>query len=169
MNVRAGEWRKRIAKALSVPHCISKPSSLIRCMTEFFFLRTVLPTIGFRCEDFTLAKNLLANNLPANNLPVPQKNVIRKSLEIRPEGENSCPVQIAAFNGNGTCVPSSVNYSDWNWLDNPKHDRMEKWRGRHCRHLRAEVFIEKGMDLSLIHIWRCRRSTLCRSRWSPYH
>ena len=25
------------------------------------------------------------------------------------------------------------------------------------------------MMLSLIHIWRCRRSTLCRSRWSPYH
>ena len=23
--------------------------------------------------------------------------------------------------------------------------------------------------LSLIHIWRCRRSTLCRSRWLPYH
>ena len=26
-----------------------------------------------------------------------------------------------------------------------------------------------GRNLSLIHIWRCRRSTLCRSRWSPYH
>ena len=26
-----------------------------------------------------------------------------------------------------------------------------------------------GQNLSLIHIWRCRRSTLCRSRWSPYH
>ena len=25
------------------------------------------------------------------------------------------------------------------------------------------------LHLSLIHIWRCRRSTLCRSRWSPYH
>ena len=25
------------------------------------------------------------------------------------------------------------------------------------------------LNLSLIHIWRCRRSTLCRSRWSPYH
>eukprot|EP00826_Nyctotherus_ovalis_P014261 TRINITY_DN13956_c0_g3_i2.p4 TRINITY_DN13956_c0_g3~~TRINITY_DN13956_c0_g3_i2.p4 ORF type:complete len:102 (+),score=30.05 TRINITY_DN13956_c0_g3_i2:424-729(+) len=24
-------------------------------------------------------------------------------------------------------------------------------------------------NLSLIHICRCRRSTLCRSRWSPYH
>ena len=28
-------------------------------------------------------------------------------------------------------------------------------------------FVSQG--LSLIHIWRCRRSTLCRSRWSPYH
>ena len=25
------------------------------------------------------------------------------------------------------------------------------------------------INLSLIHICRCRRSTLCRSRWSPYH
>ena len=24
-------------------------------------------------------------------------------------------------------------------------------------------------DLSLIHIWRCRRRRECRSRWSPYH
>ena len=24
-------------------------------------------------------------------------------------------------------------------------------------------------ELSLIHIWRCRRSHKCRSRWSPYH
>ena len=26
-----------------------------------------------------------------------------------------------------------------------------------------------GCDLSLIHIWRCRRIERCRSRWSPYH
>ena len=25
------------------------------------------------------------------------------------------------------------------------------------------------LGLSLIHIWRCRRYSLCRSRWSPYH
>ena len=25
------------------------------------------------------------------------------------------------------------------------------------------------VTLSLIHIWRCRRDVLCRSRWSPYH
>ena len=26
-----------------------------------------------------------------------------------------------------------------------------------------------ALELSLIHIWRCRRSYACRSRWSPYH
>ena len=25
------------------------------------------------------------------------------------------------------------------------------------------------VELSLIHIWRCRRYAVCRSRWSPYH
>eukprot|EP00826_Nyctotherus_ovalis_P030437 TRINITY_DN24302_c0_g1_i1.p1 TRINITY_DN24302_c0_g1~~TRINITY_DN24302_c0_g1_i1.p1 ORF type:complete len:129 (-),score=20.71 TRINITY_DN24302_c0_g1_i1:15-365(-) len=26
-----------------------------------------------------------------------------------------------------------------------------------------------GLNLSLIHICRCRRYAVCRSRWSPYH
>ena len=26
-----------------------------------------------------------------------------------------------------------------------------------------------ALNLSLIHIWRCRRIERCRSRWSPYH
>ena len=30
------------------------------------------------------------------------------------------------------------------------------------------MVIWKG-SLSLIHIWRCRRYAVCRSRWSPYH
>ena len=34
---------------------------------------------------------------------------------------------------------------------------------------RSESAECRDFDLSLIHIWRCRRSTLCRSRWSPYH
>ena len=33
----------------------------------------------------------------------------------------------------------------------------------------GHVFIAQPPLLSLIHICRCRRSTLCRSRWSPYH
>ena len=29
--------------------------------------------------------------------------------------------------------------------------------------------LEELTKLSLIHIWRCRRYAVCRSRWSPYH
>ena len=29
--------------------------------------------------------------------------------------------------------------------------------------------LDENMALSLIHICRCRRYSLCRSRWSPYH
>ena len=43
--------------------------------------------------------------------------------------------------------------------------------------IRLEVLLERltsradreNQCLSLIHIWRCRRCALCRSRWSPYH
>ena len=44
----------------------------------------------------------------------------------------------------------------------------ESYRRRkmYCGHARLCVCL---CVLSLIHIWRCRRSTLCRSRWSPYH
>ena len=37
------------------------------------------------------------------------------------------------------------------------------------RHGQGTLTYDDGHKLSLIHICRCRRSTLCRSRWSPYH
>ena len=39
----------------------------------------------------------------------------------------------------------------------------------HQRQGKVQVYKQCVQNLSLIHIWRCRRSTLCRSRWSPYH
>ena len=42
-------------------------------------------------------------------------------------------------------------------------------RYRACCMLWELSFVHSVRLLSLIHIWRCRRSTLCRSRWSPYH
>ena len=36
-----------------------------------------------------------------------------------------------------------------------------------CNMLRVAIL--SMVDLSLIHIWRCRRIERCRSRWSPYH
>eukprot|EP00826_Nyctotherus_ovalis_P046937 TRINITY_DN5344_c0_g1_i6.p1 TRINITY_DN5344_c0_g1~~TRINITY_DN5344_c0_g1_i6.p1 ORF type:complete len:241 (+),score=7.44 TRINITY_DN5344_c0_g1_i6:543-1265(+) len=37
------------------------------------------------------------------------------------------------------------------------------------RRSKKYCYRESELLLSLIHICRCRRSTLCRSRWSPYH
>ena len=42
----------------------------------------------------------------------------------------------------------------------------------HCTPVLKVVWKSWGAPshhLSLIHIWRCRRSYACRSRWSPYH
>ena len=41
-----------------------------------------------------------------------------------------------------------------------------------CYFYSLSKFLHKNyiyIILSLIHIWRCRRYSLCRSRWSPYH
>ena len=38
-----------------------------------------------------------------------------------------------------------------------------------CMRFSKHFVLSCDVELSLIHIWRCRRSTLCRSRWSPYH
>ena len=47
------------------------------------------------------------------------------------------------------------------------------WVMSHTRTLFIYLFIYykivHEVHLSLIHIWRCRRSYACRSRWSPYH
>ena len=34
---------------------------------------------------------------------------------------------------------------------------------------KCQKWIKTLYNLSLIHIWRCRRIERCRSRWSPYH
>ena len=51
---------------------------------------------------------------------------------------------------------------------------VSKFLSSDCLHYNAikvikSFFLILYLQLSLIHIWRCRRSTLCRSRWSPYH
>ena len=44
-----------------------------------------------------------------------------------------------------------------------------RWHLERKQRLIVDRCSYKCLHLSLIHIWRCRRSTLCRSRWSPYH
>ena len=58
------------------------------------------------------------------------------------------------------------------WLDIVTLDRTHPWYMYYMAYSWLSLLRGLGMIiilLSLIHIWRCRRSTLCRSRWSPYH
>ena len=65
-------------------------------------------------------------------------------------------------------VTWSVCHSQWRL-------RLAGWSHAQCPDATAVAPPPDAMrkrspsSLSLIHIWRCRRSTLCRSRWSPYH
>ena len=43
------------------------------------------------------------------------------------------------------------------------------WEPRDPRDPKDPQGPQGPQGLSLIHIWRCRRSYACRSRWSPYH
>eukprot|EP00826_Nyctotherus_ovalis_P033829 TRINITY_DN2758_c0_g6_i2.p1 TRINITY_DN2758_c0_g6~~TRINITY_DN2758_c0_g6_i2.p1 ORF type:complete len:180 (-),score=39.02 TRINITY_DN2758_c0_g6_i2:20-559(-) len=72
-----------------------------------------------------------------------------------------------------------VNYGD----SLPTRIRLVEENSQLCKlppltTLRKDTLMEKGgvnfefagyRDLSLIHICRCRRYAVCRSRWSPYH
>ena len=64
------------------------------------------------------------------------------------------------------------------YMNNNKKNQLFSANGGNMQVLRSSKIIMKtksrsikteALVLSLIHIWRCRRSTLCRSRWSPYH
>ena len=48
-------------------------------------------------------------------------------------------------------------------------EQVEFGRASLCTHVLTTVSCRSVQQLSLIHIWRCRRSYACRSRWSPYH
>ena len=65
------------------------------------------------------------------------------------------PIVITLLNSSSQ---TSTNYSSQYITFNP---------GKEIREFQINnLFI---FNLSLIHIWRCRRYSLCRSRWSPYH
>ena len=46
---------------------------------------------------------------------------------------------------------------------------FERLRARHISVYFSLFQYILSLCLSLIHIWRCRRYAVCRSRWSPYH
>ena len=59
----------------------------------------------------------------------------------------------------------------WGWQSELYNTTIKKVYFHHRLWAREAAGIKrtKTLLLSLIHIWRCRRYSLTRSRWSPYH
>ena len=81
-----------------------------------------------------------------------------------------------------TCTVVRLNRTLFSWTDLRQQILFNQrpsattvtttlWVKKNCTKLFLQYLCQTKLyfDLSLIHIWRCRRSTLCRSRWSPYH
>ena len=64
-----------------------------------------------------------------------------------------------------TVTICSINVNKWHFIrihNISIHANKINW-------LPDATFLVVIHNLSLIHIWRCRRYAVCRSRWSPYH
>ena len=58
----------------------------------------------------------------------------------------------------------------WWYLQLQYYSQPILWTKFHRLWYQNQIFAQHhNLHLSLIHIWRCRRYSLCRSRWSPYH
>ena len=69
----------------------------------------------------------------------------------------------------GTCTQVHCTFGSWEWLSGSLRPLIPPMPTTdYSIHPHACMYTRVWL-LSLIHIWRCRRSTLCRSRWSPYH
>ena len=122
---------------------------------QYFFLhfcRTLckIHSIGFDIDVVTHWElhrvHLVAIKLGWN--PLKSKSYIRKRYQMIHETLNSCKLSLLTFSTGKRIHFLVKSFSP-------------------CR---FKSFPECPIKLlSLIHIWRCRRYSLCRSRWSPYH
>ena len=95
------------------------------------------------------------------------KNIFR-NLAKRPNGRDLC-ILGRLTNGRDLCIlgrlTSGRNLWRLNW-DGRRPHLFGRWP---ILTMRLWPTAEPYYDLSLIHIWRCRRIERCRSRWSPSH
>ena len=96
-----------------------------------------------------------------------------RSYRERKSGKKSSTKCIKEFI---SIFTSSFNFKSWCWVFLSNVWIKSSYQVLHQVFVSSlpikslyQVFMSSLHILSLIHIWRCRRSTLCRSRWSPYH
>eukprot|EP00826_Nyctotherus_ovalis_P002616 TRINITY_DN10527_c0_g1_i6.p1 TRINITY_DN10527_c0_g1~~TRINITY_DN10527_c0_g1_i6.p1 ORF type:complete len:106 (-),score=26.86 TRINITY_DN10527_c0_g1_i6:31-348(-) len=82
--------------------------------------------------------------------------------------DSKCATQI--YNGILKYWPITNSIKEVNFL-NEIEELVEACNDTSLFQIEKEIFKKlcKCICLSLIHICRCRRYAVCRSRWSPYH
>ena len=60
-------------------------------------------------------------------------------------------------------------FTDFNWWFIKKNMYVKTFFVGEKSNTKIFFYHFRMYTLSLIHIWRCRRYAVCRSRWSPYH
>ena len=95
-------------------------------------------------------------------------NSRKKDAYAKPQPLKFKPLQVQA-----EVEPAKLRYI---FFRAPSRHVLWQTRNNHKTQLEEECLISKWKgrkvsvkNLSLIHIWRCRRAAKCRSRWSPYH
>ena len=93
---------------------------------------------------------------------------INKKITIRPSTEEKVNQSLA--NLSGGLKPPKLGATNFK-VKAPKGGKPTGTLvGNKISTLRDDLKrLQASIDLSLIHIWRCRRLLTCRSRWSPYH
>ena len=78
-----------------------------------------------------------------------------------------CNVGDLELEASGNVWAEQMSWSTVDWCPRRLSGRRRSVRAADKR--RFSSLRRPKQSLSLIHIWRCRRSYACRSRWSPYH
>eukprot|EP00826_Nyctotherus_ovalis_P020863 TRINITY_DN16626_c0_g2_i1.p1 TRINITY_DN16626_c0_g2~~TRINITY_DN16626_c0_g2_i1.p1 ORF type:complete len:129 (-),score=21.16 TRINITY_DN16626_c0_g2_i1:9-395(-) len=127
-------------------------------------------------EDNSQIYSLLYNAEQLHTLP--STHVAQSLPQSHPESQNQFRSHTFKPSPN---LPQTHLNNPQQARNNPRaHARKDVWQSSGsgkseelarkglCRGLNVDPVAE-NLKLSLIHICRCRRYAVCRSRWSPYH
>ena len=150
-------------------HHINAP--YVQMMDLYFITMCILCTFA---SFLLLARGRHCGAKPAIRYALPRISSLARSANL-PEGLSILLALISSFFTMSKAISVSTGSIFTIFLPNGRYLRFFfdlvhffpipqgtlPWQPILCR--------KQNANLSLIHIWRCRRSYACRSRWSPYH
>ena len=149
---------------------VSNFTSKLFCFKTCWFIVVLYHRAYFSCRIFKKSKyNQKVSLLNSQRYPLKellnQKYMIFRSLQNR---QVWCGTTILAKT-NIRCFPNCNQKTPCLLKSILNKNRSHKQQNCLSEKRSRKWYYGQDCKLSLIHIWRCRRYSLCRSRWSPYH